>query len=383
MGNTWFDYFFLTENCSYQLLPLLEAADPSLDLSGRFHVKVIPVDTIRAVQSVPGLVKERVLRPSAVRMLMTRRALLSPREAGQAAALAAHPADDSFLKSLPEERRALVLDSAYDRMRLRHHFVRYPSPEQEKAEHALLLLRRESPVASPDVGEQAKEGASPPEESHATGRIGLGGGRSAGHGFTELSLRGAMHDTEDDQAGYIAGSRLEMFHLRLRYGEDPGKLSVRRGTLVDIMSLSPLDRWIRYHSWKFFMGFDAPLDRPVAPGGGLMFRLNGGTGFTWGEKEGRLLAYALIGADGGLGGTLDHSYRLGWEGDTGLLCRLGRRWRWHGDAFHRRYFAGEAKSLDGLSSTLSLSLGGPWETRFTAVREGRRKEFSFIINRYL
>ena len=46
---TRFDYYFFTRNCSYQLLTLLEVADPSLHLSDQFHGAVIPADTVRAV----------------------------------------------------------------------------------------------------------------------------------------------------------------------------------------------------------------------------------------------------------------------------------------------------------------------------------------------
>ena len=43
------DYYFLDENCSYQLLTLLEAARPSLHLLDQFGLWAIPADTVRAV----------------------------------------------------------------------------------------------------------------------------------------------------------------------------------------------------------------------------------------------------------------------------------------------------------------------------------------------
>src|SRR5205814_8251235 len=38
LGQTWFDYYYATENCSYQILGALEAADPEADQIGRAHV---------------------------------------------------------------------------------------------------------------------------------------------------------------------------------------------------------------------------------------------------------------------------------------------------------------------------------------------------------
>ncbi|MGD0839460.1 MAG: DUF4105 domain-containing protein, partial [Polyangia bacterium] len=55
--STHFNYYFITENCSFFLLELLEAARPSLHLSERFHGPVIPTETVRAILSVPGLVE--------------------------------------------------------------------------------------------------------------------------------------------------------------------------------------------------------------------------------------------------------------------------------------------------------------------------------------
>ena len=38
LGSTWFDYFYIDENCSYQLLTLLEVARPSLEISDDFFI---------------------------------------------------------------------------------------------------------------------------------------------------------------------------------------------------------------------------------------------------------------------------------------------------------------------------------------------------------
>ncbi|MGH7788632.1 MAG: DUF4105 domain-containing protein, partial [Candidatus Binatia bacterium] len=60
-----FDYYFFDENCSYQLLALLEAARPDLHLKDQFGVWVIPADTVRVVVGEPGLVTSTSFRASA------------------------------------------------------------------------------------------------------------------------------------------------------------------------------------------------------------------------------------------------------------------------------------------------------------------------------
>ncbi|HEX3644325.1 MAG TPA: DUF4105 domain-containing protein, partial [Vicinamibacterales bacterium] len=78
--STYFDYFFLDENCSYQLLTLLEVADPTLHLIDDFGGRVVPADTIRVVIDQPGLVRRIGSRPSLVSTMTERRSHLDGRE---------------------------------------------------------------------------------------------------------------------------------------------------------------------------------------------------------------------------------------------------------------------------------------------------------------
>jgi hypothetical protein len=76
--STHLDYFYLTKNCSYEVLALLEAAAPRLDLISDLNAVVVPADTIKALLSVVGLVGDVHYRPS---QLSQRRAGTSHDEA--------------------------------------------------------------------------------------------------------------------------------------------------------------------------------------------------------------------------------------------------------------------------------------------------------------
>jgi len=60
----YFDYYFIDENCSYQLLGLLEVARPGLNLTRGFNWDATPADTVRAITNAPGLLKAVKYRPS-------------------------------------------------------------------------------------------------------------------------------------------------------------------------------------------------------------------------------------------------------------------------------------------------------------------------------
>jgi len=57
-------YLYLTENCSYHVLAVIEAASPQRDLLSRLKLVVVPSDTVKAVMAQPGLVRSVVHRPS-------------------------------------------------------------------------------------------------------------------------------------------------------------------------------------------------------------------------------------------------------------------------------------------------------------------------------
>ncbi|MCK4707628.1 MAG: DUF4105 domain-containing protein, partial [Gammaproteobacteria bacterium] len=71
-----FDYFFLTENCSYHMLSLMEVARPELELTSYFDVKAIPADTVRAVIDA-NLVSDYYYRPSSTTILTQHSSQLS------------------------------------------------------------------------------------------------------------------------------------------------------------------------------------------------------------------------------------------------------------------------------------------------------------------
>ena len=61
---TRLDYYYLTKNCSYHALATIEAAAPRIDLVTHLNVFVLPRDTIKALFSVPGLVRKFDYHPS-------------------------------------------------------------------------------------------------------------------------------------------------------------------------------------------------------------------------------------------------------------------------------------------------------------------------------
>ncbi len=64
LDSTHIDYYYLTRNCSYEILALLEAAAPRIDVLDQLDIVVVPADTIKALRTVPDLVGNVAFRPA-------------------------------------------------------------------------------------------------------------------------------------------------------------------------------------------------------------------------------------------------------------------------------------------------------------------------------
>lgn len=329
LGSTHFDYYFFSENCSYQLVALLRAAGVE---APRFGFPTIPADTVRALRRRPA-----AYRPSHVSEMLARRALLTPAEIEMA---------EKGEASGP--RQALALDAAYDYRRFKTGFQDAPSPE----ERALLVRRSKlgpAPVPAPR--------RAPLEEGHDTARVWLGLGTGARGPYVEAAYRAALHDLAADDAGYARGSQLEMGELVVRWQKEP---ILERAALVDIVSLSPWDRWIRRPSWRVAFALEHAKEVD-----GYVFGLDPGAGLAY--ETGPLLGWAMAETDAGAGPGLDQGWRLGAGGSAGLRLSVRPWWRLLARASYTAYWRGSPPK-ERLSLVSSWTLARALEARLSLRR---------------
>src|SRR5207302_1941915 len=119
LGQTWFDYYYATENCSYQILGALEAADPEADLLSHVGPMTLPADSVKALFRNPRLVRTVRYRPSARTQLAARTKDLSGSELDAVESLA-DTGDSPGLDGIALDARVRVLDAALDLVDVRH-----------------------------------------------------------------------------------------------------------------------------------------------------------------------------------------------------------------------------------------------------------------------
>ena len=326
LGNAYFDYFFLKENCSYHILSLLEYANPDWRLTDRFLLFTIPADTIRVLIEQPGLVGEIAYRPSRSTQIKRKREVLTEEELAWFRRIVADPStvqSEPFAR-LPLARRAFLLDLASDYFRYRAVTDEKQAERHKESNRAILLARSELKVRSEDF--HVEPYVVSPEQGHKTSRAGLGLGWRRGQLFQDLSLRAAYHDLLDPDRGYSPDSQIEIVAVSLRHYQPHNQTRLEKLTLANVVSLAPLDRDFKAPSWKVNAGWET-VNRPGCGYCGNM-NVNGGLG---GAVESliwtRLVAFAFAEVDANWSHAYQENHRVGGGGTAGLLATFTDRWK--------------------------------------------------------
>lgn len=393
MGSTYFDYYFLTENCSYQVLYLLEAGNPKLHLTDQFHLFVLPVDTIRAIMAQPGLVKSVTYRPSRSTQMQYKMSFLSSSEQDLVLDVVDDPSviEKPRFADLPAHDRALILECAADRLQL----LAADSPEARTKVaprlHQVLLARSHLAVSLSDIGQPKP----PPraESGHLPSRVELGVGTSGGpgqhNGFADFEIQPGMHDLMADERGYPPNSTVQVANLRLRAEQVPQprapdgsqpppetKLRLEHLKLLTIVSVFPWTKLQHTYSWRVHAGWQRlhepglPCD-PCTPfwldgGGGIAFQSNALT---------RTVVFSMAQPTLQVGHMFQHGYRFGVDLSLGVLVNVGERWRLGLIGHRTRFFAGDAVKEVGRATLVQrFTLSRNTDLRLEWTGENRYRE---------
>jgi len=364
LGPTYFDYFFLKENCSYHLLSLLEAADPGLHLRERFHYATVPTDTLRAVVARPGLVGEVDFRPSRATIIRHREAALAPAELRLARRIAGGRAapDGPRAAALDSERRGRVLDLGYDYLLYQQSPRQTPDPVLAERESAVLLARSRVAAAPDEAAVPAP--ATRPDQGHGTTRFTAGGGARDGEAFLQLGWRAAYHDLLDPDPGYDPLGALQVLSVEGRAYPEGGRMELARVTLLDIFSLAPWEGVFRERSWKVRLGWEGRRAGACTGCGALTF--NFGPGLALKGPFGRTVWYAFADVDADRGRRLDPDYAVGAGADAGVLVTLSRALKAHAQVGYVRYGLGDAFAERRFRLGARYALGPDSAVRVTA-----------------
>lgn len=379
------DYYFFDENCSYEILFLVDAARPGARLTETMdRYWVIPMDTVRAVLAA-GLVDNVVWRPSRALQIRHARSLLSDRGGQLARSIAdgTFDAETVLSEDSSDAAKARTLDLAAMLLQYRIAKKQVDHKVFQERFHAILSARtrlRPEEDTPPPLAEPL-----PPEEGHRSARAHLGGGWRGSGAFLEAGIRPAYRDYTDSPTGYTAGALIEFVSGALRWYPGNDRFRLSRLDLVRIQSVDPVDPIFRPKSWKVRLGFDTrdfteeedALVTSAGAGIGGTIRLGGDA-----------VAYLLAEAEADFSRRYRGAFRVGGGGSAGLTAEPIRGWQIWAEGRGIWGAAGETDRGPDLTASLrqgvrigrnlSLKADLSWQT----TRGVERTEGSLAINRF-
>ena len=320
------DYYFFDENCSYDLLFLLEAARPSVKLTDQVHAWLIPLDSVRMVER-QGFITGVSYRPSRTTKIKYLAAHLSEQGQDRASALASGELkEDTFAgKDIPDQEKIKTLDLASEY--LQYLYTKRGVP-QDIYQARLLKILSERSLLGKSGDDSSFQIPSPvqPDKGHESNRIAIGAGVKRDEGFTEIRIRPAYHDLMDCDDGYVEGAQLIFTEAAFRYYPSDRKISLENFDIIDIISLTPRDKFFHPISWKVKTGLTRMTLKDDKDH--LVYEVNPGGGFAY-KYDMVGLMYTMLETDLKVSGALKYDYAAGIGGSAGVMRKLSNYWKAH------------------------------------------------------
>ncbi len=311
MKNVKFPYYFISDNCAYRLLGLIDIVRPDLKLQNRDQIAAIPVEILKTIAD-HDLVRDVKYRPALETQL-----LAQARQHGQQLAQTAHQLTLENLENFPvmlqaysAEEQAKILEMAYDDLYLVFISRKVDAKVAQPKLRQLLNLRSQI-----NIEKQRTEAERPrhdPAQGHHAKNISVTVGEVQGQAFTELSLRQAYHDLLDPQGGFRTGTQLNFWDGAVQYQDD--QLKLEHFDFLSVNSYNPKTAFKTPLSWGFNLGwqqeavhqgqFSEDRQHGVA-------QLKTQLGYSVADSDRQHLCYAQFQAQLQAGQALDDGWRVG------------------------------------------------------------------------
>lgn len=311
MQHVSFPYYFVSDNCAYRLLGLIDLVRPDLNLKQQFSYAAIPIETLKAVDQ-QALVKEVVYRPALETQLLSQAKQHGTDLAKVAHQIAFIETDQvqSTLKTYSQQDQAKILEMAYDDL-----YLQYISRQVDAniAQPKLRqLLAERSQIQVEKQRQQPERPKMQPVEGHHARNFSVNVGDVQGQKFVELGHRQAYHDLIDLQGGYRTGTQLLFLDGSLQYRDD--KLKLEHLDLLSVNSYNPVQPFKSPLTWGFNLGWkqeaieNGKFSEDVQHG---VMNLNMQVGYSVADYDRRHLCYAQLQSHIQGGKKLDKGWRVG------------------------------------------------------------------------
>ena len=317
MKNAKVRYYFATKNCSYMLLLMLEAIKPELDLAREFNFYVAPLETLKKVEDIDGLIRSVNYRPSRQSKLNYRARQMN--ETQYDAFVDIIKKDKVDLSKLNDDEKSDVLETAYQYVQYR--YVEGDLELKDYRKMSFKLLQERSKIANnKQFFEDLKDGENP-IESHKMRQAGAYIGFRNGNAFEEISFKPLYNTLMDNSYGLLKGAEISMLDAKIRHYDRDDKYVLDELNLLGIRSLSGANEMFMPFSYDIKLGYKEVFDaKKDVDSGALVVDL--GIGHSY-EVAKDVLLYVMSTPNAAYGGGLHNNGYLGFGFKGGIYYNNG------------------------------------------------------------
>ncbi|MCR9205824.1 MAG: DUF4105 domain-containing protein, partial [Halobacteriovoraceae bacterium] len=258
-SNTFFDYFFFDENCSYMLLDILEVVKLDWTLTNGFFFYAMPIDTVRRLKDVDGI-EALHYRPSFRKKMEERVNALSESQR-------------SLLRKVIEEKLEFKTLKDRDVLEAYSSFLQFKRYEgsgdkelvtkvKNKINKVLVTRAKLGGISSfKENGVTEKYKKFDPLKSHDAFTMELSNSyREDIKGITDFKFRFALADLYNNDFGYPDFFELQAPNFSFRYVHETEKFYLQEVEIVSLLSLTPYTWATKDRAWGYNLKMERPND---------------------------------------------------------------------------------------------------------------------------
>ena len=277
LKDSYSDYFFFKENCSYNILWLLEVARYDLDLVSHFTFKTVPLDSIKILKPY-NLIKDSRFRYSNMRKMKN---ILEEKIENKEHLKTYVNENEPLNETLSTDDKISYLD--FKILYLQYQRANNEYEKDEYLKKYLQLLKERSSYNKASVYDIKTP--FDPLNSHDSAKVSLFYDSSDSF---ELGLKPVYNDIYDISEGYLEGAYIDFFDLNIKKTKDEN-VKVDKFTLLKIKSLAQQDMIFKPLSWGIDLGYEHFKDQSD------YLKIKPETGFTFGNEKNFI--YTMIGSN--------------------------------------------------------------------------------------
>ncbi|QDF27717.1 Lnb N-terminal periplasmic domain-containing protein [Halarcobacter anaerophilus] len=254
LSETYSNYYFFDENCSYNMLWLLEVARPSVNLRDYFIYQVSPPETIFAIEK-EHLVKDKTYRASKRTTLLAYEKSLKDSHIKIVEGLSlGEIKSDEILNNnrIDKKDKQLIFDASLELSE-----YNYIQRKLKKENYLKIFHNLSKSRALLGKGEKLKlKTPDNPDQGHRQLKISVGSNVNTqnGNNYYTLGLRPTYHDITNNDVGFLKGTQIEFFDSQIKVEDTNFKIDYFK--LLTISSIAPQTKFFNPLSWMTSWQFD-------------------------------------------------------------------------------------------------------------------------------